>query len=203
MRLLHLIRHGETGWNAEERLQGRADLALSSRGVAQVEELRSVLAAVLAGVPPYVVCSPLIRTRQTCELLSLRPDVIDERWQEADLGAWTGRTRTDLLASADGRYARWRAGTYDPPGAERVKHLRERVGAALSGLPDHAQVVVLTHGGPIRAACQQLVGLDQGNLMPVRPGSLTSIDLSGPRGRLQHFNLVPVLARTTPAEAPD
>jgi glucosyl-3-phosphoglycerate phosphatase len=191
MRGLILVRHGLTSWNAEHRLQGQRDLPLSPTGRRQAAALRPIVAALLdrdRGV--HVVCSPLVRAAETCEVLGLRPDLVDPRWQEADLGAWTGRTRADLERTGTDEYAAWRAGTFTPPQAEDHATLRERVSAAIAGLPAADLTVVVTHGGPIRAACRLLVGLEQHRLTPVEPGSATVFDLpaDGP-GRLRGYNI--------------
>lgn len=206
MRALYLIRHGETAWNAEHRLQGRRDIPLSPTGARQARALRSTVSAILDDGGPgrvTVVTSPLARARETCALLGLEPDVVDERWQEAELGQWTGRTREELLAAGDGAYAAWRAGTFSPPGSESPAAMRDRVGKALVALEDHELVVVVTHGGPIRSTCRQLVGLEPDRLVPVQPGSLTAFDLSADRPRLRVFNLTPLASQELLHEPPD
>ncbi|WP_030486094.1 histidine phosphatase family protein [Nocardioides aequoreus] len=205
MRCLYLVRHGETSWNAERRLQGRHDVSLSPVGVMQAESLRPVLRAVLGDEVdrPSVVVSPLRRARQTCELLGLDDAVVDERWQEADLGSWTGRTRGELVAEGNGSYAAWRAGSYSPPGAEPQHELHMRVEAAIADAREGEHVVVVTHGGPIRAVCRQLLGLRPDHLVPVQPGSVTVLDLMDSRARLKYFNLAPVVAHQLAVEPSD
>lgn len=206
MKALYLIRHGETAWNAEHRLQGRQDIPLSDRGSDQARALRTTVAEILHEGGPgrvTVVASPLTRTRETCSLLGLRPDIVDERWQEAELGAWTGRTRDELVASGDGTYAAWRAGTFSPPSSETLADMRDRVALALTSLESHDLVVVVTHGGPIRAACRQLVGLEPGRLVPVQPGSITAFDMADDRPRLRAFNLTPLASQDLLHEPPD
>src|ERR671929_2443690 len=86
---LILVRHGESTWNAEERLQGQLDPPLSERGR---EQSRALAAAVdLTGFPPErIVCSDLTRARETAELLGVAPGRYDERWREIDIGEWGG-----------------------------------------------------------------------------------------------------------------
>lgn len=188
MTMLLLVRHGETDWNAERRLQGREDRPLSARGRSQARALAPYVARYR---PDRVTCSPLLRTRQTAQLLGVAVTRLDPRWQEADLGSWTGRTREELVATGDGGYAAWRAGSYQPPGAEPLTELRLRVASAIDDLPGGGVHLVVTHGGPIRAACHTLVGLDPAALVPVPPGSLTAFDLGGARPRLLAFNVAP------------
>lgn len=206
MKALYLIRHGETAWNAEHRLQGREDIPLSPVGARQARALRSVVGDILAEAGPgqaIIVTSPLIRARETCSLLGLDPDHVDDRWQEADLGGWTGRTREELLAAGNGDYDAWRAGTFSPSGSEAPADMRARVAAALGSLSDHDLVVVITHGGPIRSVCRQLVGLEPGRLVPVQPGSLTAFDMGGLGPRLRAFNLTPLTSQELLHDPPD
>src|SRR5919206_3871545 len=86
---LLIVRHGESTWNAEERLQGQLDPPLSERGR---EQARALGAAVdLTGFPPErIVCSDLTRARETAELLGVAPGRYDERWREIDIGEWGG-----------------------------------------------------------------------------------------------------------------
>ena len=92
---LILVRHGESTWNAEERLQGQLDPPLSERG----REQSRALAAMLDGLPDdRVVCSDLGRARETAELLGLRPARFDPRWREIDVGSWGGRVAAEVDA---------------------------------------------------------------------------------------------------------
>lgn len=196
MKLL-LARHGQTEWNAARRLQGRADLPLSAIGAAQGRSLRHLVAPF---APRHVVVSPLTRAVQTSRLAGHADAVVDDRWQEADLGEWTGRSTTALTGQEALDYADWRAGRLDPPGAECFAHMRERVGAAVDDiLTTGVTTLVVTHGGPIRAACDRLVGLAPGSLVPVHPGSLTILELDG-RPRLLAYNLT---SRVIAGDPPD
>jgi len=200
MRSLLLVRHGETTWNAERRLQGRRDISLSERGRQQIEAIRPLVASVESTA---VVVSPLARAMESCDLLGLRPTHVDPRWQEADLGAWTGRTQDELIAVGDGGYAAWRAGMLAPPDSEPLTDLRDRVRAALEDIEGEDRVLVVTHGGPIRAVCSLLVGLEATRLVPVQPGSLTAFDLSGTAPRLRGYNVTPVHGHPLLADPPD
>lgn len=197
MTRLAFVRHGETDWNSGQRLQGQQDIELSPRGRLQVEALRPVVESLGAD---RVVRSPLVRCTQTAELLGV-DGTVDPRWMEADLGDWTGLTKTDVADRWDGMYAAWRAGTANPPGGESLEQLRLRVGEALADLPrgDGGTTLVVTHGGPIRAVCQLMLGLETGQLVPVLPASLTVVDVSGPRPRLAAYNVVRPVGNEQPA----
>lgn len=203
MRRIVLVRHGETPWNTERRLQGQRDIGLSPAGLAQVERLAPF---VQAHAPDLVVSSPLLRCRQTADALGVTPHRFDGAWKEADLGLWTGRTRAELVAAGDGAYARWRSGAQSPPQGESLEHLEERVGAALAHLRtvEAETVLVLTHGGPVRAAVRLLLGLPRGRVVPVAPATLTAFDVAGEHARLEAYNLRPEIVPTDgPAGGPE
>src|SRR4051812_2283176 len=103
---LILVRHGESTWNAEERLQGQLDPPLSERG----REQSRALARIVNGIPDErVVCSDLTRARETAELIGLRPGRLDPLWREIDVGSWGGRTAAEIDAQG-GALTNWRGG---------------------------------------------------------------------------------------------
>lgn len=155
--ILTLIRHGHTEWNALGRYQGYAPIPLSQRGLAQA----ACLAAALAADPPpdAAYCSDLARCRQTIAPLAAAlslPVTHDARLREVDYGHWQGLTRAEAAAWDSVAFAAYSA---DPentviPGGESQGRLAARVLAALADiLAAHsgARIVVVTHGGPIRA----------------------------------------------------
>ncbi|WP_271985461.1 histidine phosphatase family protein [Pseudoclavibacter terrae] len=184
MTALLLVRHGSTPWTAERRLQGRTDIDLDEKGRADALALR---AAIDAWAPATVVTSPLLRARSTAAALSDLEQVVDERWAEATLGEWEGR----LPAEIGPDYAEWRAGRLVPPGGEPSPVLRARVeGAVNDAARRPGPVLVVTHGGTIRAVLARYVGLTADVIEPVAAPSLTAIDVQ-PEGaaRLVTFNV--------------
>ncbi|SLN43927.1 Putative phosphoserine phosphatase 2 [Roseovarius albus] len=147
---IYLLRHGETVWNVERRLQGRRDSNLTVRGRAQAEAQGRLLHGVLQDKPtPDIYCSPLGRARETAEiaLQGIDSDVFyDERLQEVSAGEWEGRTRPELfeeLGMEDGPGTEFTLFT-SAPGGETVAELRTRCAAFLSELAGPS--VVITHG---------------------------------------------------------
>lgn len=187
-----LVRHGATPWTHERRLQGRADIGLSPAGVDDAEALAPLVAA---WRPASIVSSPLSRARGTADIIrhalpeSARPGVrIDEAWSEHGLGEWEGLTEAEIGPDC----ARWRAGALVPPGGEDAAVTRTRVrrgldaAAALDG-----PVLVVTHGGIIRAALAETVGLAADRLDPVAAPSLTVLLMGRGGARLSRYNLGP------------
>jgi broad specificity phosphatase PhoE len=186
VRLL-LVRHGESTWNAERRMQGVADPPLSAAGRAQAAALRPLLDSL---EPDVVVSSDLQRARQTAGLLGLDGAPADPRWREADLGRWTGRLVDEVGARERDAYMGWLEGTLAPPGGEAFDVTCARVAEAVRELAASGarRALVVTHGGPVRAACAVVAGLPRSGLIAVPTASLTEIEVF-PRGRLRSFGV--------------
>ena len=177
MTTLLLVRHGATDWNLAGRLQGATDVPLSDAGVAQATALRPLVAG---WQPSAVVASPLSRAAETARLLEAGPVV--------GLGAWEGMTSAELGDDARA----WRRGELVPPGGEAPADARDRIVAALQDAAALGEVVlVVTHGGVVRAALEALVGLATRHIAPVAPASLTVLDVAGAHARLRALGLVP------------
>lgn len=166
MKRIWFIRHGETDWNREGRLQGQRDIPLNDLGREQAAEAgRRLLAAVPeAGRLPWLV-SPLSRTVETATLaraaIGLDPPgfVTDSRLMEITFGRWEGHTWHDLkkrereLAKAR-KADKW---NFVPPAGESYAMLAKRIMPWLEGAPDEA--VIVSHGGVARVLLTMLAGL--------------------------------------------
>jgi probable phosphoglycerate mutase len=173
--LLFLVRHGESTWNAERRLQGQLDPPLSVAGRAQSRALAPLVARL--GVPPdRVVCSDLGRARQTAELLGLVP-AYDPAWREIDVGAWGGRTAAEVDAEAR-ELTSWRGGARTAPDGESWQAFAARVTAAADALISAGGPwLVVCHGGCIRATSAHVTGGDALAFGSPPNASLTTIEL--------------------------
>lgn len=193
MKRLLLVRHGESEWNSIRRLQGQADIALSARGREQAVALRETVAAL---GPDKVATSDLKRARVTAELLGF-----PEAEQRADLrenhvGDWTGQAIADLMADDPTAYAGWRAGTQTPPGGEGWTAFRKRTHDAVVALgrDTASTLLVVAHGGVIRALLESFLELTPKRIIPVGPASLTILrrqDAGAADMRLELFNYNP------------
>lgn len=166
---LYLIRHGQTDWNAEYRLQGQADTALNATGRLQASGNGRHLAGLIARPSAFdFVASPMHRTRQTMELLraamGLEPGAYrtDARLVEMHFGDWQGHTFTELEAVDPGCFARRQSDKWNfvPPGegAESYAALTARVRPWLEEI--RGDTVCVTHGGVMRAVFCLAGGLD-------------------------------------------
>jgi glucosyl-3-phosphoglycerate phosphatase len=108
MRRLVLVRHGESVWNAEARIQGQRCAGLTEAGHAQAKATGAFLAALYPHA--HLVTSDLQRTRETvaplAAALACEP-ASDERLRERSFGAWEGLLRADVVASDPARWQRW------------------------------------------------------------------------------------------------
>jgi len=160
---LVLVRHGESEWNAERRLQGHGGTGLTALGAAQA----GAVAEHLRGAYPQVdlmVRSDLPRVAETAapwETGFSGTVRLDRRWREIDVGSWSGLTWDEVAERDPETLAAWRAGIdVRRGGAETFAELRARVWTAIDALRGTGGVVVVfTHGGPIRVGVAEALGL--------------------------------------------
>jgi probable phosphoglycerate mutase len=167
---LYFLRHGETDWNAEGRLQGQKDVPLNALGQDQAARAGRKLKKLLLshGEDPAALtfqCSPLLRTRQTLRLaraeLGLPPEggSIDDRLVEFTFGRWEGLTWPEVCVS-DPELARARETdkwNFTPPGGESYAQLARRLEPWLEA--QKSPSVVVSHGGVARALMSLIAGL--------------------------------------------
>jgi len=167
-----LARHGETDWNRARRWQGHADRPLTARGRTQAADL----AARLADIPlDAVYSSDLRRARETAEPVATTHglELIQlPELREVDVGSWQGLTRDEAEARFPAGFRRWREGGTGWDDGEGYGEMSARVLAAVARIADeHAggRVLVVTHGGPIRAIHGAALGMDVEAYRRVRP----------------------------------
>ena len=160
-----LVRHGETDWNVEARLQGQIDLALNARGEAQAAAVGRHFAAQRADA---LYSSDLQRARQTAQpiaqALGLTPTLVREL-RERSFGRCEGLTLAEIEAryADDARAIAARDPDYAAPGGgESRRQHAARVYASLAQLAArHAgkTIVVVTHGGVLDVIYRRASGL--------------------------------------------
>ncbi|MDG5777486.1 histidine phosphatase family protein [Haloarculaceae archaeon H-GB2-1] len=151
-----LLRHGETDWNSEDRIQGWAPKGLNDRGREQARAAGRHLADEYD--VDRMIVSDLERTRETAEMVreggvDCEP-TFDEAWRERDFGVFQGFERDEVLELRP-RAAELESLTAldDIDNGEDRATVRERVEGAFEELlatTDDETVLVVTHGGPIR-----------------------------------------------------
>jgi probable phosphoglycerate mutase len=167
MRRLVLVRHGETAWNTEGRVQGSTDVPLSAEGFAQAEALAAYLARSGARFD-RVFTSDLARARVTAERLSATlggpgPEATD-LLREIHCGSWEGRSVDDLKREVREEYDRWRGDcAFAVPGGESVLCVRARVERFFSQrekeLEASSEVLLVGHGILNRMVLSVVMGL--------------------------------------------
>jgi glucosyl-3-phosphoglycerate phosphatase len=192
LKRLVLVRHGETAWNVERRLQGQTGSPLTVRGLAQAEAVAVALARRHPGAA--VVASDLERALRTAEPLAARLGVsvaADGRLRERHCGTWEGRTRAELAEHDPVRLARWRAGedVLGEVGGESDAALRGRAGDAFALLVTEAAersatgtVIAVSHGGTISAGLHALLGLGSRTLGAIENASVSELVGGEPSG---------------------
>jgi 2,3-bisphosphoglycerate-dependent phosphoglycerate mutase len=139
MTTLLLVRHGETDWNAEGKLQGHTDRPLNEYGRRQAQALADRLAAEQVDA---LYASDLCRARETAEILGERlglPVDVDPDLREKNWGTWEGLTSDERLEVA-----------YE---GETSEAHRERMLRAVERIVERhpeGRVIVVTHGGSLR-----------------------------------------------------
>ena len=190
MRLL-LVRHGQSEWNAARRLQGQADVGLSELGKAQADALRPVIEEI---GHCRAIASDLVRVRDTALRIGAENLKFVPNLREIDVGDWTGRSIEDIRAEDEDAYLGWRAGTSAPPGGEIWADFAERIASVIEEEEPNKcdNLLVVCHGGVIRAILQRYIGLDPAQIIPVAPASLSAFRLgNGKPPRLELFNYLP------------
>jgi broad specificity phosphatase PhoE len=177
---IFLARHGESDWNVEKRFQGHSDRPLTERGRKQARALADLVGAEKIDA---VYTSPLSRARETAEIVAARAGleaVALPELREVDTGSWSGLSRADVEARFPEGFTRWRSGGSGWEDGESYEEMAERVIGALRKIAeDHpdGRVLVISHGGPIRAihaAAEGLAIKDYRRLKPVEPNARLS-----------------------------
>lgn len=160
------VRHGETDWNADARIQGHTDIALNATGRWQAYQL----ARALASEPPDVIYSSDLQrawtTAQAVASACAAPLHAEAGLRERGFGVFEGRSFVQVEAEQPEQARRWRQREpdYAPEGGESLLQLRARVTAATERLAARhpgALVLLVAHGGVLdvlyRAATRQAI----------------------------------------------
>ncbi len=192
-RRLWIVRHGATIWNNEQRFCGHSDIPLSPLGYDQAHWLAECLRSAPIGT---IYTSDLLRARQTAEIIAqshiqLVPLQSSSVWRELNFGAWEGLTYAQIAE----RFPQQLAFFTDPlqaspPEGEAFTDLVQRVWCAFLALireqaPDaanlpsqHSDIVLVSHGGPLRAllCCILKIPLERQWQLRLNPGSLSALE---------------------------
>ena len=175
---LTVVRHGETNWNKEKRIQGQIDVPLNAKGIAQAS---AVAYQLKAEIFDGIVSSDLSRAKQTaepnksaCTQLTLEPLI-----RERHLGVLEGLFVSDAKEKneKDLRAFQERSFTHTPPGAESMEEFVSRVKKSLTLIHKKFKkgpVLLITHGGVIDILWRLANKIEPGNkvTIPIGNGSI-------------------------------
>ena len=160
MTTLHLVRHGETEWNRDGRIQGWADTPLSERGHEQARELAATLGERSIGA---IYSSDLRRAYETAEPLAQRLGLhvrTTSALRERNFGDNEGRVSHEVAAELGTTSGTtWHRADDRHPGGESIREVYGRVADFLDQLlqaPPAEEIAIVTSGGPIRFATAYL-----------------------------------------------
>lgn len=169
---LMVIRHGETAWNREKRMQGATDTPLSDVGREQARALgRRLAGRAFAALYTSDLARAWDTARAIAELTG-REAVADPRLQECRFGIFEGLTAEEIVARYPEEHARFasRDPDYAVPGGESAREFTGRcIGclAEIAGRHPGREIVVVTHGLVLDSLYRAAHGLDQGARRPV------------------------------------
>ncbi len=190
--IAYCIRHGESAFNAEGRIQGQQDPPLSEHGARQARALAETFADAAIDA---IYCSPLSRARQTAEpiaqVLGLQLQ-FDDRLREIHAGIFQGMLWTEIQQQHPEEAQRWQGQEPDfvVPGGESRRDLMRRGGEVLTEVltNGHANAIVVSHGGLLAGAFKALLGIPaERNPFALHNASITRVGWDG-RFRLDSLN---------------
>jgi probable phosphoglycerate mutase len=160
------IRHGETAWNVDTRIQGQLDIALNEKGRWQAARLALALAA--RDRIDAIYTSDLVRARDTARAIAERtgaPLTADKGLRERAFGRYQGMTFAEIEAVRPDEAARWRHRDphWAPPEGESLLQMRERVRQTLDQLAARhpgGQIAVVAHGGVLDLLYRAATGME-------------------------------------------
>lgn len=151
----YLLRHGQTRWNIEGKIQGKTDIPLNETGMEQAECLARAMEDCRVSA---LFSSPLLRARQTAgvvaEKTGLEVTVLPEL-KEVDFGLWEGMTWKDIEENYPEDYKKWERNPAkaEPTGGESRQSCTDRSRIAVEQMlgtaaaPDGRDVCIVAHGG--------------------------------------------------------
>lgn len=188
---LYFLRHGDTG--LQGRYIGSTDAPLTDRGRAQVRQAAGLLQA--KGIT-RIVCSPMLRCRQTLEQLALTcPFRFDELFREVDFGRWEGKKFREIIQLDNELVDSWVSdpASFSFPDGESLAAFNKRVAACKILLEQMTEekILIIAHGGIIRHLLCLLLGLDTEKylLFEVKSGCVSSVQLYAEGGILTGLNI--------------
>lgn len=176
---IYIVRHGETDWNLQKRLQGREDIPMNETGVAQANAAGQALAGISF---EYVLSSPLSRARLTADIIdgyvNCGKVVCEEGLTERCFGSLSGQQVKNLYtAECD-----------DMEPREEVEKRAREVFARYAAL-GCGRVLAVSHGGTIRALFRGIMGESAPTPMVLKNACISVCDMTDGRITIREYNM--------------
>jgi len=162
--LIHIVRHGETPYNRQGRLQGQLDVPLSAEGLVQADRLAKRLGSHRIHT---VFSSDLMRARVTAVRIADATGaelIVDSRLRELDVSKWSGLTLHEVQEQFPQELAEWKRKPLDvsPHGGETILDMAERIRAFIAehSWEGSATYAIVTHGHAIKVLLCLMLGMD-------------------------------------------
>ena len=144
--MIYLIRHGQTDWNLDRKLQGQTDIPLNNNGKEQAKEAAKEIANLKID---RIISSDLLRAKETAEIINKKIGAeisFDKRLREVNYGDFEGRL-IETIKDED-----WNVFNQNPEkkNGESRKQVYERVKKFLQEIKEDENVLVVTHGGALK-----------------------------------------------------
>ena len=190
--MIYLVRHGQTEFNREHRIQGHVDSALTELGVRQAQASAALLADLIRDPEDgwRIIASPLGRAHDTAKIIGERlglPVELDDRLKEMSWGTFDGMLRSEFDARHP-QMANAKRWAYELSDGEQYTDVAARIGDWLSSLPPEPQrrIIAVSHGisgQVLRALYADLHpdhagqdGAPQDAIFELRDGAISRID---------------------------
>ncbi len=162
---IYLVRHGETDWNLEMRIQGQTDVPLNAVGIGQAEQCALFFND---NHYDYLYSSALQRAKKTAQIIASPNQTIKvyPELNERSFGLWETCLWDDIHRNNPDLEQQWRRnGKYfQPPQGESIQEMTTRVTKKIQEIvSDHLlsdNLLVVTHGGPLKVIVGNMMGVD-------------------------------------------
>ena len=200
-----VVRHGETQWNVQQRIQGHGDSPLTARGEAQADAIAARLARERFDA---LIASDLGRAMQTAQRIAARTGhavIPDARLRERNFGIGEGLTYAEIDERFPGAFSRTQE--MDPdylvPGGETRRHFHHRVMQAFEALAlEHygKRIAVVAHGGVLAAIYRVVhdIPVAQPHTIPIANASYNAITFQADTWNLEAWDDVAHLPAAVP-----
>ncbi len=185
--LIYLVRHGETDWNIDLKIQGKKDIPLNENGIAQA----NVLASFFEGnFIDFIYTSNLKRAYETARIIGQKLNInliVLPELQEINMGRWEGNIWDDVKVEYSDFIFHWENNLENIPipDGESYGQVQKRVLKAFSNIisshSNDSKIIVVSHGIAIKLLISHIIGLNIQNTpkFSIDNASISIIEISG------------------------